>query len=282
MVTTTKNIEFCRKLNRQYGVSYYFATAFFPKQMREDTYVVYAFFRMADEYVDNAPDTATAQQQLTTWILNWQKAYTTRYSTDPILHETARVFHTYNIPYQYSEDFLKAMVLDLTKIRYATYAELEDYMYGSAAVVGCIMSHIIGYQSIAALDYAEKLGYAMQLTNFIRDVGEDYKQRGRIYLPQEDLVRFGVTEEMLSRETISTELRYLLEYEIRKAREIYTEALQGVTLLNKPGRIPVRVAAKLYSAILDKVIENNYDVLNKRASTTTWEKVKLAWQEITS
>lgn len=275
LLPNKKNLLLCRELNRKHGVSYYFATSFFPKKTREDTYVVYAFFRIPDEYVDNAASKKEAASKLKLWRKAWHKAYTTKQSTDPVLQETARVFHEYQIPFAYSEDFLQAMATDLVKTRYRTYAELKKYMYGSAAVVGLIMSYIIGFTNPKALSYAEKLGYAMQLTNFIRDVGEDYQQRGRIYLPLDDCKKFGVTEKMLSNRKITPELRALLHFEINRAQQLYREASPGIKLLAKPGRLPVTAAATLYQAILDKVLENNYDVLTKRAHTQFWEKIKL-------
>lgn len=279
-LSNKKNLLLCRSLNRQHGLSYYFATAFFPKKMREDTYVVYAFFRIPDEYVDNATNKEEASQKLQHWTAAWHEAYVRKQSPDPVLHETARVFHEYTIPFAYSEAFLKAMATDLVKTRYLSYNELKEYMYGSAAVVGLIMSHIIGFSEPPALAYAEKLGYAMQLTNFIRDVGEDFQKRGRIYLPLDECARFGVTEEMFARDKVTPELRYLLQFQINKAQQLYQEARAGIPLLAKHGQFAVRTAAVLYSAILTKIQENNYDVLTKRAHTSLAEKLKLVVQKV--
>lgn len=276
------NIAHCRSLHRTYGVSYYFATAFFPKKIREATYIVYAFFRVPDEYVDNAANEKDAAQKLQHWTTAWHEAYATQRSQDPVLQETARVFHEYNIPFAYSEAFLQAMAQDLTKKRYANYQELCGYMYGSAAVVGLIMSYIIDFNDPQALGYAEKLGYAMQLTNFIRDVGEDYQKRGRIYLPLDECARYGVTEDMLARGQVTAELRALLQFQIERARQLYHESRAGIPLLAKPGQAPVNIATTLYSAILRKVERNNYDVFAKRARTTAGEKIQLSLKTIFS
>lgn len=282
LLSNKQNIAHCQSLHRLHGVSYYFATTFFPKKMREDTYVVYAFFRIPDEYVDNTTNKNEAAQKLQQWSQAWHEAYTTKNSTDPVLQETARVFYEYNIPFTYSEAFLKAMEMDLSKTRYMNYPELQEYMYGSAAAVGLIMSHIIGFSAPTALAYAEKLGYAMQLTNFIRDIGEDYQKRGRIYIPLDECARFGVTEDMIARGQVTPELNSLLQFQIARAQQLYSESRAGIALLNKPGRLPVKIATTLYSAILHKIAQNKYDVFTKRASTSTKEKISLSLKTLFS
>lgn len=191
----------------------------------------------------------------------------------PVLRATAAVFKQYDIPYEYSEAFLCAMVQDLTVTRYETYAELERYMYGSAAVVGLMMSYVIGFKNETALQYAEKMGYAMQLTNFLRDIGEDYDLRGRIYLPQEEMKRFGVTEAMICDKQISPSFIQLMQFQIERTRSLYKEAHKGVPLLQHG--MPVRLAGVLYGEILDEIEKNRYDVFLKRARVPGWKKVYL-------
>jgi phytoene synthase len=267
------DVEVARRLNKKHGTSYYFATCLFPKHLREATFALYAFFRVPDEFVDNgAPD--QAQQLLENWRTDWHKAYQSGTSTDPVLRLNAEVFHRYQIPFAYSESFLEAMFRDLSDTRYANYAELERYMYGSAAVVGLMMSHAIGFSDPRALEYAQKLGYAMQLTNFLRDIDEDFQQRGRIYLPLDDLQRFGVKEAQFAERYFDANFYSLMQFQMQRAHQLYEDAEPGIALLNSEGRRAVRVASALYRAILTKLEEQGSNPFAGRARTSTLEKVQ--------
>jgi len=267
------DVEVARRLNKKHGTSYYFATCLFPKHLREATFALYAFFRVPDEFVDNgAPD--QAQQLLENWRTDWHKAYQSGTSTDPVLRLNAEVFHRYQIPFAYSESFLEAMFRDLSDTRYANYAELERYMYGSAAVVGLMMSHAIGFSDPRALEYAQKLGYAMQLTNFLRDIDEDFQQRGRIYLPLDDLQRFGVKEAQFAERYFDANFYSLMQFQMQRAHKLYEDAEPGIALLNSEGRRAVRVASALYRAILTKLEQQGSNPFAGRARTNTLEKVQ--------
>lgn len=271
MKISKADLRYCQKLHRRYGTSYYHATRFFPKPIREATHVVYAFFRVPDEIVDNP--TGNPRQQLKAWIKDWQKAYRTGQSNHPVLRATASIFHTYHIPYKYSTAFLKAMLMDTYKKSYATYAELKKYMYGSAAAVGLIMTHLTGFSNQKALYYAEQLGYAMQMTNFIRDIGEDLR-RGRIYIPQKDLKKYHVKTI-----TPSAAMTSLIKYEIAFTKKLYASAEKGIDYLPKKNRQAVRIGLWLYRAILKKIEDNNYDVFTRRAHTSIWEKIAIILHE---
>ncbi|MCX6367513.1 MAG: phytoene/squalene synthase family protein [Armatimonadetes bacterium] len=267
------DVEVARRLNKKHGTSYYFATCLFPGHLREATFALYAFFRVPDEFVDNgAPE--QAQQLLENWRSDWQKAYQLRDSSDPVLRLNAQVFHRYQIPYDYSETFLAAMFRDLSDTRYASYAELESYMYGSAAVVGLMMSHVIGFADPVALEYAQKLGYAMQLTNFLRDIDEDFQQRGRIYLPLDELQRFGVKEAQFAERHFDANFYSLMQFQMQRAHKLYEDAEPGIALLNSEGRRAVRVASALYRAILTKLEQQGSNPFAGRARTNTLEKVQ--------
>jgi phytoene synthase len=282
------DVRVCRKLQKKYGKSYYFATKLFPKDMRDATNVLYAFFRLPDEIVDN-PVLATPdaiENQLLLWKELWTAAYEGTMGWEkkvpddfwiPVLRATSEVFHVYEIPFEYSEDFIKAMLQDVKKSTYASYAELERYMYGSAAVVGLMMTHVIGFTDKRALLYAEELGYAMQLTNFLRDIREDWEGRGRIYLPGDELKSFGITPEDLSGHNVSEMFKRFMGFQMSRARALYVSADEGVALLNKDGQFAVKVASTLYEAILDKIEEAQYDVFEKRVRTNMMEKLVLAY-----
>lgn len=270
--------ETCRQWQAAHGKSYFFATRFFPEDLRFATHALYAFFRIPDEIVDNPSGRGVADsaQALEDWKTQWRKAYETRESDDDVLLAAADTFHRFQIPFKYSEDFLDAMIQDTWKDRYATYPELEKYMYGSAAVVGLMMSHVIGYEK-GALAYAEKLGYAMQLTNFLRDIREDYEMRGRIYLPQDEMARYGVSEADIANGQMTPAFVTLLKFHIARADRLYDEANKGIGLLDKRGRFAVRAASDLYREILRKIESQNLDVFAKRAGTSKLEKIAITF-----
>lgn len=282
--TDRLDFEACRKIHAEHGKSYYFATRFFPEPQRLATFALYAFFRIPDDIVDTAEATnpAAAKKALLDWQTQWHCAYTTGVADHPVLRATARVFHAFHIPYAYSESFLQAMIQDTEKRRYETYVELEEYMYGSAVVVGLMMTHIIGFQDPRALDHARELGEAMQLTNFLRDIREDLELRDRIYLPQEDLRHFSVTEQDLKEHRVTENMNALLQMEIIRCDKLYAKSNAGVPLLNRSGRAAVAIAGRLYQEILRKIEGQAYDVFYRRARTTTLEKVWLSFLTIFS
>ena len=267
---------------KKFGKSYYFATRFFPKHTRHATYALYAFFRLPDDIVDvSSANSRDAEKELDKFVLLWREALRTpdeqQGSADlQLLRYVAQVFRDYKIPEKYSFDFLQAMMQDCKKSTYSTYKELKHYMYGSASVVGLMMTHVIGFSDKKALPYAQALGEAMQLTNFLRDVGEDWRLRKRIYLPLEDMKKFGVTKRMIQEEHLSPELVSLLKFEIQRARRLYAKALRGIEFLSPAGRLAVRIASTLYEAILDEIEVRDYDVFSERARTSLRRKFVLA------
>lgn len=271
------DVVHCRNILRRHGVSYAFATRWFPPQIRDATAVLYAFFRVPDDYVDAVGMSDEIRQtKLLEWCAQWKRAQTEE-ADHPVLRAARAIFLQYRIPYQLGDDFLAAMIQDVTVTHYATYADLERYMYGSAAVVGIMMSYVIGYRDEQTLEKAKALGEAMQLTNFLRDIREDYDGRGRIYLPQEDLERFGVTETDIRRHRCSPEFIALMRFEILRARNLYAAAESGIDELAVEGRFPVRLASRLYAAILGKIEVAGYDVFRGRVRTSRWEKILIAF-----
>lgn len=269
-----------RAIHKQHGKSYYFAARLFPRELQQATFALYAFFRVPDEIVDNSPletpdDLREVKRRLEEWGEQWQQAFREGRSDHPVLHVTAHTFRRYEIPYEYSEAFLRAMIQDTVQTRYETYADLENYMYGSAAVVGLMMSHVIGFRE-GALEHACQLGYAMQLTNFLRDVDEDYQLRGRVYLPQEDLARFGVTDEQIAARRFDDNFRALAKFQAERAHRLYDEANAGIPMLQPEGRLAVACASTLYRAILKKLSQQDWNVFAGRAKTSSREKVALA------
>lgn len=261
-----------RAMIKKYGTGYYRATFLFPKHIREATWIYYRFVRTADEYVDSA-SVIDHKGELT----KWEDAWHGRVKSDAyeaLFSDYKKVIATYSIPVEYTEIFLKSMEQDLVVSRYATYRELEEYMLGSAVVVGYTMSHIIGFKE-GALPYAKALGEAFQMTNFLRDILEDYAERGRIYIPQEDMDRFGVTEEHISKRIVDPAWKALMRFEIDRTRDLYEKGVSGIALLDPQGRRAVYAAALIYKEILDAIEKRECDIFSDRIVISPFKKTML-------
>ncbi len=271
------DFEVCRVLQQRHGTSYALATRFFPKEKRLATEALYAFFRIPDDLVDvaNATDPEAAKHSLEQFELAWREAIDTGDSSDPILRCVAWAFRRFSIPVEYGEDFLAAMKQDTVVDRYETYEDLRGYMYGSAVVVGLMMCYVIGFSDKKALVHAAALGEAMQLTNFLRDVGEDWRDRQRIYLPQVDIQAYGLDDQVAYAIEVTPAIRELMQFEIARADALYAYAEPGIDLLSKDGRFAVRAASRLYQNILREIEKNDYDVFYKRARTPGLKKLRL-------
>ncbi len=271
----------CRRINARHGKTYYFSTLFFPPEVRRSVHGLYGFVRYPDEIVDNPPPGSDPAEALADYRDATQHALKSGESDLPVLHAFADVAHRHRIPPEYPLAFLDAMAMDLTRTRYQTFNDLTTYTYGSASVVGLMMCCLLGASDEAALAPAHDLGLAMQLTNFWRDIGEDWAARGRIYLPAEDMARFGYTEDMLRAGLVNDAFRGLMDFEIARARRFYASADAGISFLPPECRLPVRLARVLYAKILDKIEDNDFDVFRRRARTSGVEKaVELVRQRV--
>lgn len=273
----------CRRLHRRYGSTYYFASRAFPADVRGRVDALYGFVRVPDEWVDN-PGTMSLEERRN--VLNDYRAQLKAgLEGTPPTHAVLRAFCDVVIetgmPLDEPMLFLDAMQQDLEVGMYSTYAELESYMRGSAAAVGVMMLYVLGVKMDDALVASAKaLGDAMQLTNFLRDIGEDLR-RGRIYLPLEDLEVFGISIPMLRDGVVSPEFINLMKFEAERARTLYATADPGIERLPLFARRAVKMARILYSRILDRIEENGYDVFQKRARTSQYEKILVAAQTLT-
>jgi phytoene synthase len=179
----------------------------------------------------------------------------------------------FGIPIKYAEQLIDGVAADLAKFRYQTFAELAEYAYGVASTVGLMVMHIIGFRTTRAVDYAIKLGVALQLTNILRDIAEDWKM-GRVYLPQEEMQYFGITEADLAAARVTPAWRDFMSFQIQRVRHLYEQAWPGIALLNRDGRFAIAAAADLYRAILDDIEAHDYDVFSRRAHLTSWDKLR--------
>jgi phytoene synthase len=277
-VRLAEGIEACRKITKKYGTSFYFATQLFPRAIREGIYAVYAFARIPDEIVDDPglTDPAGAEVRLAGWVTRWRAAMSAGESDDLVLNAIVHHFRRCGIHVDECEAFLRSMFQDMTKTRYADYGELEDYMYGSAGVIGLMVTRVVGYSSDAAFEYAKKLGYAFQLTNFLRDIREDCDELGRVYMPEAELREFGLSADDICSHVRDERFVRFMQFQIERNRQIYKEALPGIKLLNWQGRLAVRVSYVLYKAILGEIERANYNVYAGRVRTNKQQKIYLS------
>ena len=268
----------CKRLNSLHGKTYYLATLLLPKGKRPFVHALYGFARYADEIVDDLASTLTPEEKaevLNTWssgVLNDLAIGKSHDAVGAALVDTVKRFA---IPHQHFVDFLHSMEMDLTVGTYATYKDLSEYVYGSAAVIGLQMVPILGPLSEEAYLPAEKLGIAFQLANFIRDVAEDL-DRGRIYLPLDELAADGVDQEMLYARRLTPEIIRALKFQIARVRELQKEADPGIELLHPTSRPCIRAASELYCGIVDEVEAIGYDIFNKRAQTSMARRIRVA------
>lgn len=266
--------EACRRLNAAHGRTYYLATLLLPPAKRPHVHALYGFARYADELVDDLdrPDPAR--------LLAWGDRFLADLdagsdSTDPVCRATLHTARTWHIPRETFASFLASMRMDITVTGYATYADLARYMYGSAAVIGLQMVPILEPLDARAATHAQQLGEAFQLTNFIRDVAEDLR-RGRVYLPQEDLDRFGVTRADLTPGPTPAHVVDLLRFEVERARRLYAQAAPGIAMLHPSSRDCIRTAFTLYGEILDAVERAGYQVLDRRVTVALSRRLRVA------
>jgi len=260
--------EYCDALTALHSRSFYVASSLLPKEKRSAVRALYAFCRVTDDIVDSGQ--ANAASELAAWQARTAAAWPSHDDLVALAWADARA--RFSVPQRYAEQLVAGVAQDLHKSRYDTFDELAAYSYGVASTVGLMSMHIIGYSSAEAIRYAIKLGVALQMTNILRDVGEDWR-RGRVYLPAEDLNRFGLSTDDIAEGRVTSNWRRFMRYQIDRNRQLYAEALPGIALLAEDGRFAIRAAADLYRGILDAVEMNDYDVFSKRAHISAMGKV---------
>ena len=271
-------LQKCKEITERYGTSYFFATQFFPREVREGIYGIYAFARIPDEIVDdpNKSDKAETRAKLDEWRSSWLAAMKAGRSDDDVMNAIVHTFHKFQIPVEDGEAFLRSMFMDEQVASYETYADLENYMYGSAGVIGLMVTRIVGYSTDVAFEHAKKLGYAFQVTNFLRDIREDYDELGRVYMPQDELRKFDLTNDDIARRVYDERFINFMKFQIERNRQIYREALPGIPMLAWRGRLAVRIAYVLYKAILAEIERVNYNVYLGRVRTNFAQKLWLS------
>lgn len=258
---------YCEALSKRSGSNFYYSFLFLPRPQREAMCAVYAFCREVDSAVDDPPEGTNPREQIQYWRRELAAAYRSE-ATSPVTISLSEHARRLNIPQEYFEDLLTGVEMDLTTHRYDTFADLYQYCYRVASVVGLICLKVFGTRSPLARDYAVDLGLAFQLTNILRDLGPD-ADRGRIYLPQEDLDRFGYTEDDLLNRRYSCRFIDLMRFECARARDFYARASQTAEALPPEDRRALTVAEIMrgvYVRILNRIERTEYRVYGPRIS----------------
>ncbi len=260
----------CKEFNKRHGTTYYWSTKVLPADKRPHVHALYGFCRYADDIVDDLGPVPTAERAvaLASFGERFFRDLENGSSSDPVLMAVVDTVRKFELDPQCFRRFLRSMTMDLTVATYETWADLLDYMDGSAAVIGEMMLPILDPVDSAAISHARDLGNAFQLTNFLRDINEDL-DRGRIYVPQEDLRRFGVR---LHDREVTAAFVEVMQFEIARCRSLYVSADLGIAMLPPRSARCIRAARNLYSGILERIEAQNYDVFSRRASVPTWQK----------
>lgn len=276
--------EYCENVTRTNAKSFYFAAKFLPAHKRKAVYPIYAFCRHVDDEIDEIGDGSESEaiRAVEKWQRKLEQVYAGENQTAESRSENNEqnlvfaawrdLLKTYQIPPRLPLELMRGVVQDTQIKRYETFEELYVYCYRVASTVGLMSSEILGYHDAVALKYAEAMGIAMQLTNILRDIKEDALM-GRIYLPQEDLRKFEVSEKQISAGEMNENFIEMMKFQIGRARDYYREGEKGIALLEKDSRFTVLLAARVYSRILDEIERQNYDVFARRAHTTFAQKM---------
>ena len=291
LVSTDEAYEICRQITAEYAKTFYLGTLLMPKEKSKAIWAIYAWCRLTDELVDGAKAKYTTKETLATWE-NQLESIFAGYPLDDTDVALVDTIQKYPMGIQPFRDMIAGQRMDLIQNRYQTFEELKLYCYRVAGTVGLMSNAVLGIGAdsngvpwekekpiYVPTDEAIALGMAMQLTNILRDVGEDI-QRDRIYLPLDDLHAFDYTEADLIAGVIDDRWREIMKFQIKRAREYYKQAENGIRYLIRDSRLPVWASLMLYQSILNEIEANNYDVFNKRAFVSKPKKtlaLPIAW-----
>ena len=269
-----ESFRYCENLARREARHFYPAFRLLPKDQRRGMCALYAFMRIADDLSDEPGAVEDKRRRLAEWRQTLRQALAGVYAhpSHPALHQTVT---TFGVPAAYLEALIDGVEMDLAATSYATFAELRNYCWHVASVVGLTCLHIWGCRDERARQFAESAGIGFQLTNILRDLKED-SNRGRIYLPQEDLTRFGYDADRLRRGVCDHAYRNLMRFQVERARSFYDSAWPLGALLPRPGRTMFLLMARTYRSLLDVIERRDYDVFSRRIRVSRWRKLMLA------
>ena len=272
--------QHCVAVTQEHSKTFYMASALMPPAKRRAVRALYAFCRVSDDLVDHPGPGGFADDRLAR-LEAWRKCALGNHAAgssctsgnDLVALAWTDTRTRFGIPTRYAHQLIDGVAKDIHTTRYATFDELAEYAYGVASTVGLMSMHITGFDGREAIPYAVKLGVALQLTNILRDVGEDW-QSGRLYLPQDELVAYGLSEDDIAAGTVDDRWRALMRFQVERNRRLYAEALPGVDMLHADGRFSIAAAGELYRGILEDIEANDYQVFTQRAHLTSWSKLR--------
>jgi len=276
-MTVHDSYAFCEGVARRQAKNFYYSFLLLDKDRRHAMCAIYAFMRYCDDLSDDE-GIADRRGAIARWRADLEAALAGRAPDNALWPAFTDAVERYKIPHEYFFDMIEGVTSDLGLIeekgarRIATFDELYDYCYHVASVVGLTIIHIFGFEDPKALKLAEKCGIAFQLTNIIRDVRED-ADKDRIYLPAEDLARFGVSAVEMRGARRSEKLRKLLEFEAKRARGYYTDSAPLVGMIHPGSRASLKALIAIYSKLLERIVASDYEVLAARVRVPTWQKV---------
>ena len=271
-VALEESYAICGRIARQTGKNFYYSFLVMPREKRAAMCAIYAFMRRSDDIADSAANPAVAMEGLRKWRSEVDGALNGGDASEPILPALADTVRRYRIPHRHFHELLDGTEMDQTITQYATFDDLYKYCYRVASAVGLVVLPIFGYKDKAALVPAEACGIAFQLTNILRDVKEDARM-GRIYLPLEDLRRFGVSEDDIMNSHASPQFLELMKFEAARAREFYDKVRPLLDLIDADSRGTLAVMIAIYGGILRKIEESNFAVFDGRVRLSTAEKL---------
>jgi 15-cis-phytoene synthase len=257
------------KVTAQHSKSFYFASGLLPEEKRAAVRALYAFCRTVDDIVDESSE-IERDPQLDYWRGIVETASFA--DNDLVAAAWADTLTRYHIPRHYALQLIDGVARDTFQSRYQTFEELATYCYGVASTVGLMSMYIVGFDSSEAVPYAIKLGVALQMTNILRDVGEDY-HNGRLYLPREELAFYGIPESQIAEGQVTESWRQFMKFQLDRTRQLYEESWAGVKLLEREGQLAIGAASVFYQGILDEIEKSDYNVFNHRASLSALRKV---------
>ena len=268
--------EYCQQKTARSGTSFYYSFLFLPPERRRAITALYAFCREVDDVVDEVADPTLARTKLAWWRQEIGTMFTGT-PQHPVALALKQVVAAYRLPEEHFQTIIDGMAMDLDRSRYLDFTELERYCHCVAGVVGLMSAEIFGYVNPATRQYARDLGIAFQLTNIIRDVGEDAR-RGRIYLPQDELTAHGVTAASLLQRDGGDGLAALMKVQVARARRWYARALDALPDEDRRAQRPGLIMAAIYRALLDEIERDGFRVLDRRIALTPLRKLWIAWK----
>jgi phytoene synthase len=268
--------DYCRQKAAGSGSSFYYSFLFLPPERRQAITALYAFCREVDDVVDEVADPGVARTKLAWWRQQVAQVFAGA-PQHPVAQALVPVVRRFALPQAHLQTIIDGMAMDLEQSRYVDFAALELYCHRVAGVVGLLSAEIFGYSDSRTPAYARDLGVAFQLTNICRDVGEDAR-RGRIYLPLDDLARFGVAPSSLMRAEYGDPFRALMTFEVDRAQQWYERALSQLAPADRGAQRAGLIMAAIYRTLLNEISRDGYQVLDRRTSLTPLRKLWIAWK----